>query len=108
MSRSRTVPALVAVGRLYAEWAFSRGPSSFVARFSASASVSATIGRKVTQNRSFSVRPASRAAAWTCSICCRVSARGSPQSAKMSAWRPPAPNAYSEDPPSDTGSGPPE
>ena len=73
----------------------------------ASSSVSATMGRNVTQVRGTSVRPASLACAATRSICSRVSASGSPQSPKMSPRAPPTRYASSLDPPMETGIVPP-
>ncbi|KLL11910.1 hypothetical protein FrCorBMG51_07655 [Protofrankia coriariae] len=60
-------------------WAFSQ----------ASSSVGAMIGRKVTQMRGVSSRPARRACSATASICSLVSLSGSPHRPKMSACAPP-------------------
>ncbi|SER25518.1 hypothetical protein SAMN05216188_109171 [Lentzea xinjiangensis] len=56
----------------------------------ASSSVGAMIGRNATWILGTSVLPASLAACLTDSICCAVSASGSPHRQKMSASAPPA------------------
>ena len=124
-ARSWTSP-LAAISSSRCEPTFCGGPSRSAARrnppdlcvwsttpivrcaFShASSSVSATMGRNVTQVRGTSVRPASLACAATRSICSRVSASGSPQSPKMSPRAPPTRYASSLDPPMETGIVPP-
>jgi hypothetical protein len=61
------------------------------------------IGRKVTQIRGRSARPAFRASATTASIWSRVSANGSPHRPKMSAREPPTRYASADEPPTETG-----